>query len=245
MDIDLNNIIEQTAATAPEKKGTKSAGLTQYHSRERGKIRRNNNREVWTAPNSPETVERVSGEIVNTDNINEFKEFFQEQCEYTLEQFKQKNPDLVKKHVYNWHKQLLIELKHNTPPVGAGDLDKLIIVWDCLKELLYKIGLYPTFELFSIFTGVYKYQLENMHGLSPKYVAFRQKITADVNNGLINDLHSNPYNQTNKIFLAKTRGIIEQTAPKTVEVVHQIQKYNDISAYRIEKRDNATDNATD
>ena len=235
--MDIENIIEQTADTAPGKKGTKNTGLTKYHSREREKNRTNINRAVWNTPNSPAPVEWVQGEIVDNDNIEQFREFFQAACINTLEQFKKDNPELIKKHVYNWHKQLLIELKHNTPPVEAGELDKLIIIWDCLKELLYVIGLYPTFELFSIFTGIYKYQLEKIYGLNPKYIEFTQKITADVNNGLINDLHSNPYNQTNKIFLAKTRGIIEQTAPKQVEVVHQIQKYDDISSYRIEQKE--------
>ena len=236
--MDIDNIIEQAAAGAPDKAGRKNKGISKLHKQINNKFLYDEGRRVFNAPNSPEPpVEKLTGEIIDTDNLEQFRDYFLMQCNDTLTDFKANNPELIKKHVYNWHKQLLIELKHNTPRVGPEELDKLIIVWDCLKELLYYIGLYPTFELFSIFTGVYKYQLENRWGLNPKYIEFKQKITADVNNGLINDLHNNPFNQTNKIFLAKTRGIIEQTAPKTIEVKHQITNYDDISSYRLDKKE--------
>lgn len=228
--MDIDNLIDIEAAAAPEKAGRKNKGQTKLHS----KLRHATNSILLKTPNSPKGVEVVNGEIIGDNDLTYFKELFENACINTLQTFKEENPELVKKHPYNWHKQLLIKLKSSTPGVSYEELDKLIIIWDCLKELLYNIGLYPTFELFSIFTGVYKYQLENRYGLNTKYLEFRKKIIDDTNNGLLNDLHSCPYNQTNKIFLAKTRGIIEQTAPKQIEVSHRIENYDNISKYRLE-----------
>ena len=97
------------------------------------------------------------------------------------------------------------------------------------------IGLYITYETFEKVTGIYKYQLRDREKLNTKYSEFLKKITNDCDSALINEIQYNPFNQTNKIFIAKVHGIIEKTEPKTIEVNHNISNFRNISKYRIEE----------
>lgn len=225
-DISIDNLIGDVVQNAPKK------NLTKLHEQERNKRICAERKELFHAPNKK--PERVTGEVVEIENIKEFKELFRTTCSAALEQFTSDNPELTKKHPYNWYKRLLIEIKHNTPKIDIHNIDKLVVVWEALGELLYSIGLYPTKEVFYIFIGAYEYQFKKLAELNPKYTDFLQKISIEANNALISELHNNPYNQTNKIFLAKVNGFVEQTAPKTVEVNHHIKQYDDIAGYRLE-----------
>lgn len=175
-------------------------------------------------------IERVSGEIVE-DSAENFEELYKLTCDSILNQFIEENAELVKKHPYNWYKRLLIQLKKNTPKIYPDDIDKCLIVWEQLKELLNSIGLYITYEAFEQLTSIYKYQLKDRQKLNPKYSDFLKKIEIDSNTALIGELSYNPYNQTNKIFLAKVHGIIEKTEPKQIEVHHDIRNYNNLPMF--------------
>lgn len=217
-----------------KKRGAINKGLTQQLKKE-FKEDRKQFRNIKQPDNfSGDLIEHCSGDVVNLDNIKEFKEAYQLTCDSILNQFAADNADLVKKHPYNWYKKLLLEIKQNVPPVSYKDIDKLIVIWDILSNLLDSIGLYITFETFEKMTKVYKYQLENMGKVNPKYIEFVKKINKDCDSSLINELAYNPYNQTNKIFIAKVHGIIEKTETKTIEVNHNIKNYDNIAAYRLQ-----------
>lgn len=220
------------------KRGRKNSGLTQLHKKEYNDKRKLEKKLLRNADNikdfsqSP-IIEKISGDIV-VDDLNNFADLYILTCDSVLDDFKSNNTELIKKHPYMWYKNLLIELKKNVPAISIKDIDKMYIVWDCLKYLLNSIGLYITYEIFQDFTKIYDYQIKKYVGLSPKYADFMQKIINDKNNQLINEIAYNPYNQTNKIFLAKVNGIIEKTETKTIEVNHNIKNYDNIAAYRIQ-----------
>lgn len=217
-----------------ETRGRKNRGLTKKHYEEFKKDRKAFRKIKHAETFKPEIIERVAGDVVNNDDINQFKELYSLTCESILDDFRQNNPELIKKHPYNYYKKILQTLKESTPKILPDDIDKLIIIWDCLTKLLDDIGLYITYESFEKVTGVYKDQLKSRAGLSPKYADFCKKINKDVDGALINELQYNPYNQTNKMFIAKVHGIIEKTEPKQVEVTHTIQNYDNISRYRLD-----------
>lgn len=180
---------------------------------------------------NPEIIEKVKGDIIPSDDLTQFKELYHLTCMSVLDSFKSDNTELCKKHPYMWYKNLLIELKKNVPAVTYKDIDKLPIVWECLTELLNSIGLYITYEIFQTFTKIYDYQLKDSEAISPKYADFRKKILLDRDNALVNEIAMNPYNQTNKIFLAKVHGIIEKTEPKQIEVHHDIRNYDNLPMF--------------
>lgn len=217
--------------TKIETRGRKNRGLTEKH-----RIEDNEFRRTLLNMSSPDNfnndvIEHVNGEIITDGDLIQFKELYHLTCVSILDKFREDHPELVTKHPYMWYKKLLIDLKKAVPAVNYKELDKLIIVWDCLTWLMNEIGLYITFETFSLFTHVYSYQLENMEELSPKYRAFRQKINNERDNALVNEISYNPYNSTNKIFLAKCHGIIEKTEPKQIEVHHDIRNYGNLPMF--------------
>lgn len=211
--------------------GRKNRGDTRKHQLERNKFRR----DLLAVPTAPDfnddIIERVQGEIVVDDDLSQFKELYMTTCQTVLDKFLSDNPDLKPGQNYIWYKRLLIELKQNVPEVTYKDIDKLYIIWDCLTWLLNTIGLYITFEAFSLFTHVYDYQLKKMEEVNPKYGDFRKKITIERDNALVSELSYNPYNQTNKIFLAKTHGIIEKTEAKQIEVHHDVRVYDSLPMF--------------
>ncbi len=240
--MDLNDLIKKSqvntessadqAQQAPKKetKGRKNRGQTlknyENFKQEYKTFRRIEQPEQFNS----DLIERFSGEIVE-DSAENFEELYKLTCDSILEQFIADNEELVKKHPYNWYKRLLIQLKKNTPKIYPDDIDKCLIVWEQLKELLNSIGLYITYEAFEQLTSIYKYQLKDRQKLSPKYSEFLKKIEIDSNTALIGELSYNPYNQTNKIFLAKVHGIIEKTEPKQIEVHHDIRNYNNLPMF--------------
>lgn len=217
----------------PEKKkaGRKNRGYTAKHKQEYNEYRK----QLLNLPQSDtfnsDLIEHVTGEIIPDDNINDFKELYTLTCYSVLENFSQNNPDLVKKHPYNWYKKVLIEIKNNVPAITYKDLDKCIAVWEVLKDFLSSIGLYITYETFQLMTKVYDYQLKSMEKSSPAYADFRKKIFIERDTALVNEISYNPYNQTNKIFLAKVHGIIEKTEPKQIEVTHTIRNYDTLPMF--------------
>ena len=67
---------------------------------------------------------------------------------------------------------------------------------------------------------------------SPKHKAFLEKIYKDSEKALLSELQANPYNQTNKIFLAKALyGYVEKTEPKQIEVHHDIKNYGSLPMF--------------
>ena len=217
--------------TKKEKRGRKNRGLTKLHRQDRNEYRRTLTNLKNSESFNNEIIECVDGKIVDDSEIKQFKELYHLTCEAVLDKFRSDNPTLTEKHPYMWYKKLLIELKKNVPKVTYKELDKLIVVWDCLTWLMSEIGLYITFETFSLFTCVYQYQLEKMEGVNPKYADFRKKILIERDNALVNEISYNPYNSTNKIFLAKVHGIIEKTEPKQIEVVHTVRDYHTLPMF--------------
>lgn len=216
----------------PKKKaGRPNLGLTDMHRLEYNRERR----EMRKAP-QPDTftIEKVKGEIIEDDNIEQFKELYRLTCFSILEEFKQENEELCKKHPYNWYKKVLIRIKQSTPRVDKEELPKLEAIWDVLSEFMAYIGLYITYETFQNMAGFYDYQLVKLGELNPKYAEFREKIFIERDNALVDELQHNPYNQTNKIFIAKCHGIIEKTEQRTIEVVHTAKKLDDIPIFTIE-----------
>lgn len=224
----------QDQAKKTEKRGRKNKGLTDAHYIEQKKNMRKDYKAFKSTKNSSsfDVVEAVRGEVVTYDNIKEFKELYSLTCSAVLEDFRENNSELVKKHPHNWYKLVLLNIKKSVPEITANDIEKCGAVWDCLSTLLYSIGLYPTFEIFSYMTNIYKYQLEDRQKLSPKYMEFLKKINIESENALVSELAYNPYNQTNKIFLAKVHGIVEKTEPKTIEVNHNIRNYDSLPMFR-------------
>lgn len=204
------------------KKGRKNQGLTDIHRNEYNALKKEEYRKFKSIPH-------LDGEIVNTEDLNQFKELYQTTCTDVLINFSTNNEELVKKHPNMWYKRLLLDLKRNTPKLNIDNIDKLIIVWDCIRDLLNYIGLYMTFEVFRKVTDIEKKSLESRTELSPKYNDFLQKIYNDCKDDLQAEIYYSPLNSVNKIYLNKSvYGVIEKTEQKTIEVNHNIRNYNNL-----------------
>ncbi len=242
--MDIDNIIsgavgdllqdQQPEIKKNETRGRKNRGLTDKHYEQNKADMRKEYKAFKNTKNAEtfEVVERVRGEVVTPENIEEFKALYSITADTVLNSFIDENLELVKKHPYFWYKKLLLEIKKNVPKLDIDNIDKCLAVWEWLCDLLYSLGLYPTFQAFKLLTGINDYQLNKRKDLSPKYVEFLKKINTDYNDGLIMELAYNPYNQTNKIFLAKVQGFIEKTEPKTIEVNHNIRNYDSLPMYK-------------
>ena len=218
-----------------ETRGRKNRGLTEKHYKEKLEIDRTFRSIKQNNTFNDVIIEKLDGEIVNDNDLNQYEELTKLTFDSVYDDFSANNPDLIKKHPYNYYKKLLIELKKQLPKITANDIDKCVILWDILKSFMNTIGLYMTWGVFEQLTSIYKYQLEKRVELSPKYADFLQKISKDCDTALINELEYNPYNQTNKIFLAKVRGYIEKTEPKQIEVHHDIRDFNSLPMFKEEK----------
>lgn len=210
-----------------ETRGRKNRGLTNSHYDLKKKTYRDFNA-IKQGDNF--IIEKVAGEVVQGDP--DFKELYTLTCFDCLERFQNDNADLAKKAPFIWYKRVLQDIKKHTPKISYKELNKCAAVWDVLTDLMDYIGLYITYETFEKVTNVYKYQLEKMAGLSPEYKEFLQKINIERDSALLNELQYNPYNQTNKIFIAKSHGIIEKTETKTIEVNHNIRNYDSLPMYK-------------
>jgi hypothetical protein len=248
-DNNIDTLINEISADFCQDQNKKSASSNEKRGRtNKGMAKENReiykeDRKRFNAIKQPlnfnnEIIERVGAEVVENENIEEFKELYKLTCYTCLDDFVRDNEELAKKSSFLWYKRVLIKIKENTPKIYASDLEKCIAVWDILSEFMEYIGLYITFETFQKVTSIYKYQLEEMTKLNPKYVDFVKKINIERDSALLNELQYNPYNQTNKMFIAKVHGIVEQTAPKQIEVTHNIQNFDNISAYRLKDRKN-------
>ena len=231
--LDQNQTTEKAqGAEKEEKRGHKNRNKSDTHYAEYVREKKEF-RKIAQPENFPsEYIEKVEGEIIADDDIEQFTELYRMVCYDVLNNFKTNNADLAKKHPYNWYKKILIGIKKNTPKITASDIDKAIAVWGVLSEILEDIGLYITYEAFEKVTSIYKYQLESRQNLSPKYADFVKKIATDTKSAMIGELSYNPYNQTNKIFLAKAQhGMIENTSPKVIEVNHNIRNYENLPMF--------------
>ena len=221
-------------ANVPEKRktGRPNKGLTKQYFKERNAIKREFHQVQQPETFNDSIIERVMGEIIDENEINQFKELYITTCDTILVNFMESHPEYIKIHPYNYYKKILLEIKRNTPKITADDIEKCFVVWDALKDLLNEIGLYITLETFETVTGIYKYQLEDRAKVSPRHAELCKKIYVERDTALINELSYNPYNQTNKIFLAKVHGIVEKTEPKQIEVHHDIRNYNALPMFR-------------
>lgn len=210
-----------------EKRGRKNRGLTSEHY-EIKKQDRKDFRAVKQGDNF--NIEKCSCEVVG-DSTAEFAELYKLTCYSCLDSFLVENSELSKKPPFIWYKRVLLDIKKNTPKISYKDLDKCVAVWDILADFMDYIGLYITYETFEKVTSIYKYQLEKMAELSPLYKDFIQKINIERDSALLNELQYNPYNQTNKIFIAKSHGIVEKTDTKTIEVNHNIRNYDSLPMF--------------
>ena len=212
-----------------EKRGRKNRGITFAHYEEKKRTYKEF-RQVKQSNNF--NIEKIEGELVEGDeNIKEFKELYRLTCFDCLERFKADNSELAKKPSFLWYKRVLLDIKSKTPKITINDLNKCVAVWDVLTDFMEYIGLYITYETFERMTSIYKYQVEKMAELSPKYKDFLQKINIERDSALLNELQYNPYNQTNKIFIAKSHGIVEKTETKTIEVNHNIRNYDSLPMF--------------
>lgn len=248
--MDVNNLIDNLVTeNKPAKdqeakhdpRGRKNRGDTAEHYEEYKKSLRDFKTTEQPPKFKSEIIERVAGEVVEPENLEQFRELYKLTCFDVLETFEQDNQELIKKPVFYWYKRVLLKIKENTPKITADEPEKMGAVWDVLKEFLAYIGLYITFETFQNITGIYKYQIEDRAKLSPKHAELLKKILIERDSALVNELQYNPYNQTNKMFIAKVHGIIEKTEPKQVEVTHHMDNYGSISAYRLQDHDQVQD----
>lgn len=215
-----------------EKRGRKNKNLTDSHYKE---YKEDKKKFRQVKQNNNFNIECVGGEVVDVGSISEFKELYKLTCFDCLEKFIEDNTELAKKPPFLWYKRILLDIKKNTPKITYKDLNKCVAVWDILTELMDYIGLYITYETFEKVTSIYKYQLENMAVLSTEYKEFVKKINIERDSALLNELQYNPYNQTNKIFIAKSHGIVEKTEPKTIEVNHNIRNYDSLPLFGEQK----------
>lgn len=229
---DLKKAAKKSAA------GRKNTGKTAAHYEEYkiNKLKKNRALQSVKQSNDFEIIEKCSASLVESDDPEQFRELYSLTCKSILEDFKRDNSELVKKHPYNWFKSVLLQIKKAVPKITADDLDKVNVVWDCLCDLMYNIGLYPTYEIFYLMTGISKEMLKRRSGVNSKYLETIKKISNEADSALITELAMSPYNSTNKIFLAKVHGIIEKTEPKQVEVVHRLQGLDDIPIFGIEQK---------
>ena len=242
MDIEnvVNNAVDSIFCSdhepKTEKRGRKNKGLTDSHYEQKKQDYKDFRR---IKQGATFLVKKYDCEVVGSgDDIENFKELYRLTCFDCLERFQQDNTELAKKASFLWYKRVLIDIKKSTPKITCNDLDKCVVVWDVLTELMDYIGLYITYETFEKVTSIYKYQIEKKAVLSPKYKDFLQKINIERDSALLNELQYNPYNQTNKIFVAKSHGIVEKTEPKTIEVNHNIRNYDSLPMYKsIENED--------
>lgn len=225
----VNSIFASDHEQKTEKRGRKNRGLTDSHYEEKKRMYREFNH-VKQGDNF--SIEKIDGEVVVGDDIENFKELYRLTCFDCLERFQNDNSALAQKAPFIWYKRVLLDIKKNTPRITYKDIEKCGAVWDVLTELLDYIGLYITYETFEKVTSVYRYQIEKMAVSSPKHKDFLQKINIERDSALLNELQYNPYNQTNKIFIAKSHGIVEKTEPKTIEVNHNIRNYDSLPMYK-------------
>ena len=179
----------------------------------------------------PQTIKKIDGDIIPSDDLEQFRIEYNNICSRVLAVFKADNKELTEKYPYLWYKQLLIELKKHCPPITANDIEKCFIVWDALTLLLNTIGLYITCESFYLFTNTYKYQFEKLAESSPRHAAFLKKIYNDRDLAMENELAYNPYNQTNKIYLHKLHGFVEEGKTQHIEVSHSIREFDNLPMF--------------
>lgn len=231
----------------PEKhpKDTKlNKGLTYKSKIEYSTNKNNCNREFYGIhqknsfkPEIVENIEKIQGEIIDSDDLNQFKELYTLTCQTVLDNFMTDNADLTKKYAHSWFRRLLLEIKKNTPKLTANDIDKLPIVWDCISYIMDTIGLFMTYECFYKVTGIDKKLIENRKGVNQKYIDFLAKIYTDCRSALENELYYSPFNTVSKMFMAKSvYGIIEKTEPKQIEIHHDITNYNALPMFKDEKK---------
>ena len=233
--MDFSNLIEEAKNDNRFKAGRPNKSSTINHYEEHKKSLREFRHTPQPDNYNNEIIQAAGAEVLNPDIISDYKELYKITCESILADFARDNPELIKRHPYNYYKQLLIMIRQNTPKITADDIDKAQAAWEVLTQFMESIGLYITYETFEKVTGIYKYQLRDREKLNTKYSEFLKKITNDCDSALINEIQYNPFNQTNKIFIAKVHGIIEKTEPKTIEVNHNISNFRNISKYRIEE----------
>lgn len=242
-DISFNNSapLGYKADGTPRKRkpggGRKNKGLTKEHYEQK----KRDFLAIKHAPNSDnfpiEIIERVNGDIIADDDIEQFAELYKLTCYSVYDDYMNEHPELNKLHPYQYYKRIILKIKEHTPKVSWQEVDKLLVVWDILNDFMQYIGLYITYEIYQYLLNIYDYQLKKGIGLSPKYNELLQKINIERDAALLNELNYNPYAQPNKMFVAKTHGIIEQQQPRQVEVVHSVQHFDSISRYRLAESD--------
>lgn len=222
------------------RQGNINKGLTNKHAEEyKNKIRKDK-RLLTHSKNTQfpqEIIEHVQGEIVEDTDLRQFQEMYLLTCEHELEEFKENNADLVKKHPNIWYRQVLAEIKKNTPKVTIDDIDKLEVIFDCLNSFLFKMGLCVSFSLFQQMTNTYEFQYDKLGKVNPKYNMLVQKIYYTSKNALITELSNNPVTQANKYYLGKSiYGLIEKSEAKQIEIVHKVDTIDDIPIFGIEQK---------
>lgn len=218
--------------------GRPNRGLTALHNEQRKEFTRTLRRSDNSSNNFPvEIIENITGEVVDNDDIEQFAELYKLTCYSCYDKYMNEHPEAVKQQPYTFYKRIILDIKHNTPQVLYTEIDKLIVVWDILKEFMSYIGLYITYELFKSILKIYDYQLKQCAEVNPRYSELLRKINDERDGELLNEIAYNPYTQVNKMFIAKTHGIVEQQQPRQVEVVHNIQHFDSISRYRLAESD--------
>ena len=226
LDDTINSICNEIKANRPDQAaaGRKNRGISKKNNDDYKRFQKELRKK-------PQKIQKIDGEIVSSDDLEQFRIEYNSICSRVLAQFKADNKELTEKYPYLWYKQLLIELKKYCPPITYNEIDKCFIVWDALTLLLNTIGLYITVETFYLFTGTYKYQFEKKAGESPKHAAFLKKIYFERDLAMENELAYNPYNQTNKIYLHKLHGFVEEGKTQHIEVSHSIRDFDNLPMF--------------
>ena len=66
---------------------------------------------------------------------------------------------------------------------------------------------------------------------SPRHAVFLKKIYNDRDLAMENELAYNPYNQTNKIYLHKLHGYVEEGKTQHIEVSHSIREFDNLPMF--------------
>lgn len=176
--------------------GRPDMGLTVEHKKQKNKELK----EIRSVKN--DIIEFAPGDLVPEGSIKEFKDHYRTIINNACQDFYINHEDLVKKSPFMWVNSLLYEIKKQLPAISVKDAQRVGVAWDCYKELIYKVGLYPMIESFTTLTDIYKDQLYKE--LTPEHAALRQKIYNDCRDNMVSQVGYNPMTQVNKMFLLKS-----------------------------------------
>ena len=183
-----------------------------------------------------EIIEKDTSEVLGYDDTT-YIDLYKLTSESVFEEFIANNPEGIKHPLNTWFFYLLITIKKQVPKLDKKNYIRVSGVWDIYKDICYKCGGYPFYEGFIELTSIYKSDLDKYAELSPEYMALAKKIREECEAAMVAQVASNPYTQVNKMFLLKTMYGYKEDSVKEVKVTHELRNYENVSKYRLGKKD--------